>query len=615
MEEEREGRVFPVIKLALGVILLIFSFALSLGDTVKIVLRISAALICGYEIIFNAGKNLLKMEFFDENALMLIASVTAFIIGESFEGVLIIILYSLGEMLEDIATDNSREKIAGLAELKSLKVTLWENGKARETEPENVPIGSLILVRKGDRVPIDGVLASGDAEFDLKAVTGESKLYSLSAGEKIYGGAINTGDAVIVKTEKLYKDSTVEKIIEMVEKSTERKAKSQKFITTFAKIYTPCVVLAALSVAVIPPLFDNLDFVKWIYKALSFLIISCPCALVISVPLGFFIGIGSLAKRGILIKGSNYIDALSKTKIAVFDKTGTLTTGEFSVDIITVYNGCPADELVKIAASIEQGSSHPIAKALKNYANGEVYSVDNIKEYAGKGVVGEIGGAVYAVGGKGILKKENISLINDDSNHNVIYIEKDGILIGEIQLVDSVKKSGNGLVEKLRSVGVTETVILSGDKKEIAEKVAKDLKIEKVYSELLPEQKTAKLAEILSRKGKGTVLYCGDGVNDSPSIAAADVGIAMGALGSEAAIECADVIIADDNLMKIPYAIKRSKLIKRKVITNIICSVAIKVAIMALSIFTPLPIWLAMFGDVGVMLLALVNSLSISLYK
>ncbi|MEG9429581.1 MAG: heavy metal translocating P-type ATPase [Christensenellaceae bacterium] len=615
MEEEREGRVFPAIKLALGVILLIFSFALSLGDTVKIVLRISAALICGYEIIFNAGKNLLKMEFFDENALMLIASVTAFIIGESFEGVLIIILYSLGEMLEDIATDNSREKIAGLAELKSLKVTLWENGKARETEPENVPIGSLILVKKGDRVPIDGVLASGDAEFDLKAVTGESKLYSLSAGEKIYGGAINTGDAVIVKTEKLYKDSTVEKIIEMVEKSTERKAKSQKFITTFAKIYTPCVVLAALSVAVIPPLFDNLDFVKWIYKALSFLIISCPCALVISVPLGFFIGIGSLAKRGILIKGSNYIDALSKTKIAVFDKTGTLTTGEFSVDIITVYNGCPADELVKIAASIEQGSSHPIAKALKNYANGEVYGVDNIKEYAGKGVVGEIGGAVYAVGGKGILKKENISLINDDSNHNVIYVEKDGILIGEIQLVDSVKKSGNGLVEKLRSVGITETVILSGDKKEIAEKVAKDLKIEKVYSELLPEQKTAKLAEILSRKGKGTVLYCGDGVNDSPSIAAADVGIAMGALGSEAAIECADVIIADDNLMKIPYAIKRSKLIKRKVITNIICSVAIKVAIMALSIFTPLPIWLAMFGDVGVMLLALVNSLSISLYK
>lgn len=615
MEEEREGRVFPAIKLALGVILLIFSFALSLGDTVKIVLRISAALICGYEIIFNAGKNLLKMEFFDENALMLIASVTAFIIGESFEGVLIIILYSLGEMLEDIATDNSREKIAGLAELKSLKVTLWENGKTRETEPENVPIGSLILVRKGDRVPIDGVLASGDAEFDLKAVTGESKLYSLSAGEKIYGGAINTGDAVIVKTEKLYKDSTVEKIIEMVEKSTERKAKSQKFITTFAKIYTPCVVLAALSVAVIPPLFDNLDFVKWIYKALSFLIISCPCALVISVPLGFFIGIGSLAKRGILIKGSNYIDALSKTKIAVFDKTGTLTTGEFAVDIITVYNGCPADELVKIAASIEQGSSHPIAKALKNYANGEVYGVDNIKEYAGKGVVGEIGGAVYAVGGKGILKKENISLINDDSNHNVIYVEKDGILIGEIQLVDSVKKSGNGLVEKLRSVGITETVILSGDKKEIAEKVAKDLKIEKVYSELLPEQKTAKLAEILSRKGKGTVLYCGDGVNDSPSIAAADVGIAMGALGSEAAIECADVIIADDNLMKIPYAIKRSKLIKRKVITNIICSVAIKVAIMALSIFTPLPIWLAMFGDVGVMLLALVNSLSISLYK
>ena len=615
MEEEREGRIFPIVKLVLGVILLLLSFILSIGESVQIVLRVAAALICGYELVFNAGKNLLNREFFDENALMIIASVTAFIIGESFEGVFIIMLYGLGEMLEDIATDNSREKIAGLAELKSLKVTLWENGRTREIAPENVPIGSLILVRKGDRVPIDGVLASGEADFDLKAVTGESKLYSLSVGEKIYGGAINTGDAVIIKTEKLYKDSTVEKIIEMVEKSTERKAKSQKFITSFAKIYTPCVVLAAVLVAIVPPLFDNMDFVKWIYKALSFLIISCPCALVISMPMGFFIGIGSLAKRGILIKGSNYIDALSKSKIAVFDKTGTLTTGEFSVGDITVYNGCTADEIVKVAASVEQGSSHPIAKALKSYAKNEFYEVSNIKEFAGQGVSGEIEGVVYTVGGKGILKKENMALIHDDGDHNVIYVEKDGIFIGEIQLVDSVKNSGNGLVEKLRNVGVTETVILSGDKRAVAEKVAKELKIEKVYAELLPEQKTEKLYEILSHKGKGTVLYCGDGINDSPSIAAADVGVAMGALGSEAAVECADVVITDDNLLKIPYAIKKSKLIKRKVVTNIVCSVAIKVAIMALSIFTPLPIWLAMFGDVGVMLLALLNSLSISLYK
>ena len=411
MEEEREGRIFPIVKLVLGAILLILSFALPIGEGVKIVLRVAAALICGYEIILNAGKNLSNREFFDENALMLIASVTAFIIGESFEGVFIIMLYGLGEMLEDIATDNSREKIAGLAELKSLKVTLWENGRTREIEPENVPIGSLILVRKGDRVPIDGALASDKAEFDLKAVTGESKLYSLSVGEKIYGGAINTGDAVIIKTEKLYKDSTVEKIIEMVEKSTERKAKSQKFITSFAKIYTPCVVIVAVLVAIVPPLFDNMNFVKWIYKALSFLIISCPCALVISVPLGFFIGIGSLAKRGILIKGSNYIDALSKTKIAVFDKTGTLTTGEFSVGNITVYNGYTVDEIVKIAASVEQGSSHPIATALKNYAKGEFYEVSNIKEFAGQGVSGEIEGVFYTVGGKGILKKEKLRFL------------------------------------------------------------------------------------------------------------------------------------------------------------------------------------------------------------
>ena len=615
MSEESEERIFSLIKLVLSGLLLILSFVLNVSDIVQTVLRVAAAIVCGYEILFKAVKNLLKREFFDENALMLIASVTAFIIGESFEGVLIIVLYTIGEILEDIATDNSREKIAGLAAIKSVKVTLYKDGKTREVKPDSVPVGSLVLVKKGDRVPIDGVLKSDSAEFDMKAVTGESKLYGLSSGEKVYSGAINTGDAVVIRTEKLYKDSTVEKIIELVEQSTERKAKSQKFITSFAKIYTPCVVFAAALVAVIPPLFDNMNFIKWIYKALSFLIISCPCALVISVPLGFFIGIGSLAKRGILCKGSNYIDALSKTKIAVFDKTGTLTTGEFSIGKVTAFNGFTSDELIKIAASIEQSSSHPIAKALLLYVKGDLYNVKKTHETSGQGITGEIDGAVYKVGGKRVLTNGNAGIINDNGDFNVVYVEKDGVVIGEIQLVDSVKTNGKNLVESLHALGVTNTVILSGDKRTIAENVAKELKIEKVYAELLPEQKTEKLNEILFNKGKGTVLYCGDGINDSPSIATADVGVAMGALGSEAALECADIIITDDNLLKIPYAIKKSKLIKRKILTNIFCSIAIKVAIMVLSIFTPLPIWLAMFGDVGVMLLAILNSLSIGLHK
>lgn len=615
MHEEEEGRLFSGIKLVLSGVLLILSLVLNLSDTVILIMRIAAAVVSGYEIAIKAAKNLLRREFFDENTLMLIAAITAFIIGESAEGVIIIMLYEIGEMLEDIATDNAREKIAGLAELKSLKVNLLIDGKPVETDPQTIEVGSQILVRKGDRVPIDGVLTGGRAEFDLKAVTGESKLYNIEKGESVYSGAINVGEAVVITTEKLYKDSTVERIIEMVEESTERKAKSQKFITAFAKVYTPCVVLLAMLIAIFPPLFDDYDFVKWIYKALSFLIISCPCALVISVPLGFFIGIGALAKRGVLVKGSNYIDALSKTKIAVFDKTGTLTTGEFSLDKIITHNGYSENELLKIAASMEQGSSHPIAKALKLAFDGELYNVENMRELAGTGVTANINGITYSVGGLGLLHDKNKEIINKNSFNNAVFIEKDGLLIGEIELSDTVKDNGKFLTDSLRKAGVRDAVILSGDKKAVAESVAKELNINKVYSELLPEEKTKKLNEILAKKGKGSVLYCGDGINDSPSIAAADIGVAMGALGSEAAIDCADVIIADDNLLKIPYAIKKSKLIKRKIITNIVGSVAVKVAIMALSVFTPLPIWLAMVADVGVMLLAVLNSLSISLYK
>ncbi len=615
MKEETEGRVFSVVKLILSGLLLILSIVLNVGKTAELIVRIAAAVISGYEIVIKSFKNLIRLEFFDENTLMLIASVTAFIIGETFEGVIIVLLYNLGELLEDIATDNSREKIAGLAELKSVKANLFSDGKIVETDPHEISVGSLILVRKGDRVPIDGTLTDDSANFDLKAVTGESKLYNIEKGEIVYSGSINVGDAVIIKTEKLYKESTVEKIIEMVEQSTERKAKTQKFITSFAKIYTPSIVLFAVLLAVIPPLFDNYNFVKWIYKALSFLIISCPCALVISVPLGFFIGIGALAKRGILVKGGNYIDAMSKTKVAVFDKTGTLTTGDFSVGQITAYNGFSDSELLKIAASLEQESSHPIAKALKSAANGDFYNVLHVKEKAGVGVMGEIGGIKYSVGGAGILNGKNNGVINKNSDNNIVYIEKEGVLIGEIELVDRIKPEAKDIALKLCQVGVTETVILSGDKKSVAERVASELNINKVYSELLPKQKTDKLNEIMLTNGKGTVLYCGDGINDSPSIAAADVGVAMGALGSEAAIDCADVIITDDNLHKIPYAIRKAKLIKRKVITNIVGSLSIKFAIMALSVFTALPIWLAMFADVGVMLLAVLNSLTISLYK
>ena len=613
MKDESSERIFSTVKLGLSGILLILSLFLNVGANVKTVLLIAAAIISGYEIAVKSFNNLLRKEFFDENTLMLIAAITAFIIGEATEGVLVILLYCLGEFLEDLATDRSKEKIAGLAELKSFKANLMVDGKVEEVAPSSVEIGSLVLVRKGDRVPIDGVIVQGSAEFDLKALTGESKLYSLGEGERIYSGAINLGDAVIVRTEKLYKDSTVEKIIEMVENSTERKAKSQKFITSFARIYTPCVVLLAVLIAVIPPFFDGNDFVKWIYKSLSFLIISCPCALVISVPLCFFIGIGSLAKRGILVKGGNFIDALSRVKVAVFDKTGTLTSGNFTVGEIILHNGYSRQEVLKIAASVEQGSSHPIALALKKSVT-DLYCVDNIKEISGKGVSGEINGKKYSVGNIRILEDATYA-VNNKSENNVIFVSENGNLIGEIELKDEIKKESEQLIKELHNLGVSETVILSGDKKEIAERTAKFIGADSVYAELLPNEKTEKMTEIAKSSGKNKVMFCGDGINDAPSVAAADVGVAMGTLGSEATVDCADVVISDDNLLKIPYAIKKSKLIRRKVIANITVSIAVKVAIMALSVVTPLPIFAAMLGDVGVMLLAVLNSLTISLYK
>lgn len=612
-EDEEGGHAFGIVKLALSGIILLLSLVMDFGGTTVLILRICAATISGYEILIKSAKNLLHKELFDENTLMLIAFITAFIIGESAEGVFIVLLYNLGELLEDIATDSSREKIAGLAELKSFKANLLVDGKVSEVPPESVKIGSFILVRKGDRVPIDGKVVKGNADFDLKAITGESKLYSVKAGDDVYSGAVNLGDAVVIKTEKLYKDSTVERIIKLVENSAERKAKSQKFITAFAKIYTPCIVLFAFVLAVVPPVFDGYNFSKWIYKALNFLIVSCPCALVISVPLGFFIGIGALAKRGILVKGSNYIDALGATKVAVFDKTGTLTKGEFSISSITAKDGYTEKEILKIAASVEQGSSHPIAKALISGCGQDVYEVSNIKEISGHGVLGTINGIRYTVGGNKVLSETIARKI--DNGNNTVYVLKEGEIIGEISIIDSVKAESAQLIKDLRAVGVEKTYILSGDNCTAVEKAAKEIGVFKAYGELLPEHKADKIAEIIKETERGKVLFCGDGINDAPSIAAAGVGVAMGALGSEAAIETADVIITDDNLLKIPYAIKKSKLIKRKVLTNVIASLGIKFAILFLSVFMPLPIWLAMLGDVGVMLLAVLNSLTISLYK
>lgn len=614
-EEGKEGFLnehgFDLFKIIFSSLLLLSTIVFKCNDTVKLVLCIIAYVISVYEIFINCIKGIANKNFLDENTLMFIASVTAFCLGNYSEGVFIVVLYALGELLEDVATDNSRKKIAGLSELKSVTARVVTKTGFADVSPASVEVGTLIEVRKGDRVPIDGILVGASAEFDMKAITGESKPYVIEDGQTVYSGAINTGNSVVIKTTKLYKDSTVEKIISMVEGANAQKAKSQKFITSFAKVYTPIVVLAALIVAFIPPLFDGMNFSFWIYKALSFLVVSCPCALVISVPLAFFTGIGNMAKNGVLVKGSNYIDALAGVKTTAFDKTGTLTKGEFGVESVKTFSDMSEEEVIAFAAALESKSTHPISKAICA-RNGEesVLKAENVKEISGKGIAGTVKGRKILVGNAKLMADNGIEIGNDNYYGTVIYVAADGKFAGKIYICDSIKEEARETIELLKNAGVNETVMFSGDNATVCEKVGNQIKIDRIYSELLPEQKAEKLKE-LKQKNNGKVLFAGDGINDAPSLALADVGVAMGALGSEIAVESADVVIMDDDIKKIPYAIKKSKTIRRKVIENIAGSLVIKAIIMLLTLTTGVPVWMAMFGDVGVMLLAVLNSLTI----
>lgn len=602
---------FDVLKMAISLALIIVAALIPVEWWVKLIMFIAAALVTGYEILIESVKNIFHGEFLDENMLMIIASVVAFVLGEYLEGALIILLFSVGELLEEVATDNSRKKIAGLKELKVDTVRLLTRVGVKEVSPEDVPIGSLIEIRKGDKVAIDGDMYSGDGEFDLKAVTGESNFYHVEKGGKIYSGGINVGDPCVIKTTSLYKDSTVERIIAMVETSAKQKAKSQKFITSFAKVYTPVVVGLAVLIAVIPPLFDAYNFTKWIYKALSLLVVSCPCALVISVPLSFFIGIGSLAKCGVLIKGSNYLELLPKVKTVLFDKTGTLTKGKFKVEKITAENGFEEDKIISYAVALEKHSNHPLAQSVVDYAlnnNLADLSSTDVEEVSGKGVKGNVAGKSVALGNLKFMDSFGVKAECAEEIGSVLYVAVDGVYAGKILLADEIKENAAEAVRMLKAEGVNRMAIISGDNKKTVDSVKAKLLIEEGYGELLPEQKAEKVREII-KQTKGKTAYAGDGINDAPVLAMSDVGFAMAGLGSESAIESADVVIMDDDVRKIPLAIKHSKKIKRIVVENIAGSIAVKFAIMILSVTITLPIYVAMLGDVGVMILAVLNAL------
>ncbi len=593
-----------IIRIIISICFLVLGTTLRVDDNIKFVLKIISFVVGGYYILIDCIKGFIKKDFLNENGLMLIASIVAFIMGEYLEAVLIVNLFSLGNLFESLATNGTKKRIAGLSKLKTNVARLVDSAGINEIECEKVEIGSLIEVRKGDRVPIDGVILGSSSYFDMKSITGESKNYHLKNGDSVYSGAINLGDAVIIKTTKLFCDSTAEKIIALVEQSTARKAKSQKFISKFAKYYTPSIVIVAVLIAVIPPLF-NYEWSVWIHKALSFLVVSCPCALVISVPLCYFIGIGSLAKKGILVKGGNYIDVLSNVKTFVSDKTGTITKGNFRVQSIQTYNGFSQNEVLNYASCLEQSSSHPIALAILEKFKSTL-NVEQLNEVVGKGVKGIINGKNAIIGSYSFMIENGISV---QFVKEAVYVAVEDNVAGAIIIADEIKENAKITLIKLKKLGVNKTIMLSGDNERNCELVAKSVGFDKFYSNLLPTEKNKKLEKIIKICNR-QVAFVGDGINDAPSISMSDVGISMGGLGSQVAIETSDVVILDDDLSKIPYAIKSSKRIRGKAIQNIVFSLLVKFLIVIFGVIFNLPIWLSMAGDVGAMLLAVFNSIT-----
>ncbi len=598
-------------RIGLSLALFLVGFFIINNHILKLAFYIVSAFIVGYGLVVNFIKNILRFQFFDENFLMLLASVVAFILGEGFEGFLIVWLFFVGELFEHIATDNAKNKLAGLSELQIDTVHLITANGTVDIEPESVEIGSLIQVKHGERVPIDSVLLERFGEFDLRAISGESKICQIGSGKEVLSGAINVGDTVVLRTVKLYKESTVEKIISMVKDSTAQKSRSQKFISYFAKVYTPIIVVLAILIGGLVPVFDGFAFAKWIYRALNFLVISCPCALVISVPLAFFVGIGGLARRGILVKGSSFIDVLSEINCIVFDKTGTITEGNLRVESVEVYSNFTCEELIKLVVDAEANSTHPIAKAIVEYAKGfNIYAEKiSVKEIAGKGLSYEINGKNILIGNSRLIEGGNIEKIDDSERLTSVYVWENNFLIGVIRLSDNIKAGIGKTIEMLKKNGV-KTVMMSGDNYEAVSYVAKKIGVDEFHSGLLPQEKAEKLSEIKKQYKK--VAFVGDGINDSPVLAGADVGIAMGKMGSHLAVDSADIVLMDDDVSKIPAVIKSSKKIIKIVRQNIAISLLVKFAIMCASFVVGVPIYLSVFADVGVMILAILNSLRAS---
>lgn len=577
-------------------------------ETAKIVLYIAAYLVIGYSVIIKAAKNIVHGQIFDENFLMLIATIGAFALKDYPEAVAVMLFYQVGELFESVAVGRSRASVSQLIDLAPDFANKKINGEIVEVMPEEVEIGDIIIVKAGEKIPLDGKVVSGETTIDTSALTGESMPRELEIGDEALSGCINLGGTIEIEVTKEFEDSCVSKIMYLIEEASSQKAKSESFITKFAKVYTPCVVAAAVLLAVIPTLFGG-NFSEWLSRALLFLVVSCPCALVISVPLTFFCAIGKASKNGILIKGSNFLELLNKAEIAVFDKTGTLTKGEFSVQSITA-NGISEAELAEICAYAEGYIDHPIAQSVKR-AYGQKIDLDRVidtVQLTGFGVEATVDGRKVYVGNAKLMEQLEISFERKDSPFTILYAAVDGVYVGCIEIADEIKEHSSEAVKALKESGIRKTVMLTGDNEKIGSFIGEKIGLDEVHAGLLPSDKSDELNKI---KQEGITVYTGDGLNDAPVIVEADVGIAMGALGSDAAIEAADIVIMDDDIAKLPTAIKISRKTMRLVKENIVFALTVKFAIMILGALGFANMWLAVFADVGVSIIAILNALRV----
>lgn len=573
-------------------------------------------LIVGFDIIKEAVEGVMHKDIFNENLLMTIASLGAFAVGEYSEGCMVVFLFTIGEFLQGLALDKSRKSIKNMLEAKVEVVNIIDGEKEKAISPEEVKIGDLMIIRPGEKLDIDGVITDGTSQFDMKSLTGETIPVTKGVGDSVLAGSVSLDGTVTVKAEKEYKDSTVSRILDMLEKSQDKKSHAQKFITRFARIYTPIVCLIAVLIMVVPPLFFNGQWHEWLYRGLSALVVSCPCALVISIPLSFFAGIGACSREGILVKGGNYLEILAKADTGVFDKTGTLTNGKFEF-VTCEHNHCHCKdnqhrELLKIIAACERYSNHPIAKSI-NVAFGhyaDECEVKDSKTYAGLGVSAIVDGVKYYVGNEKLMKEH----CNDFKETNVIgtaiYCCSESEFMGDIVFADIIKQDSKDALKALKKLGIAKTVMMTGDKEEIAKDIASKAGIDTVYSRLMPDEKANIVSEL--QKSGSTVVYTGDGINDAPVLSQADVGVAMGGAGSDIAVEASDMVIMGDSLSKLAIGKKVAKKTIRIVHENIIFAIAVKLLIIigcAIGIFDENAMWLAVFGDVGVCLIAIANSL------